>query len=80
MQYIRFHIKNGIVHIAHSNTFYFLSYAHFRYAECLFANIQKQENTLKSSPLFKKNTNFSGKITQEFLGITMQYFENIIFI
>ena len=30
-----------------------------RYAKCLFTNIQKQENTLKSSLLFKKNTNFT---------------------
>ena len=28
MQYIRLYIKNGIAQIAHSDTFYFLRYAH----------------------------------------------------
>ena len=37
-----------------------LRYAHFSYAKCSFTNIQKQQNTLKSSLLSKKNTNFTG--------------------
>ena len=60
-QYILLHIKNYVAQITHSNTFYFLRYRRFRYAECLFTNIQKQYNTLKSSLLFKKNANFPGK-------------------
>ena len=61
MQYNHLHIKNDIAQIAHSNTFYFLRYVHFRYVECLFSNIQKQYNTLKSSLFFEKNINFPGK-------------------
>ena len=34
--------KNRIMQIAHYNTFHFLRYAHFRFAKCLFTNIQKQ--------------------------------------
>ena len=47
--------------IAHYNTFHFLRYAHFRFAKCLFTNIKKQKNTLKSSLHFKKNTKFTGE-------------------
>ena len=59
LQQIRLHIKNSIMQIAHYNTFHFLRYAHFRFAKCLFTNIQKQKNTLKSSLHLKKNTNFT---------------------
>ena len=53
-------LKNSITQIAHyNNTFHFLRYVHFRYATCLFTNIPKQQNTLKSSLLFKKNTNLN---------------------
>ena len=52
--------KNSFTKIAHDNNFHFLRYAHLRYAKCLFTNIQKQYITLKSSILFKKNTNFTG--------------------
>ena len=45
--------------ISHHNTFYYLRFAHFRYAKRLFTDIQKQQNTLKSSLLFKKNRNFT---------------------
>ena len=61
LQYIRLHIKNSITQIAHYNTFHFLRYALFKYAKCLFTNIQKQYSTLKSNLLFKKNTNFTGE-------------------
>ena len=53
--------KNRIMQIAHYKTFHFLRFAHFKSTKCLFTNIQKQQNTLKSSLLFKKNTNFTGK-------------------
>ena len=53
-QYIRLHMKNSITQIAHYNAFPFLRYVFFRSANCLFTNIQKQYNTLKSSLLFKK--------------------------
>ena len=46
---------------SHYNTAYFLTDTHPRCMTCLFTNIQKQWNMLKSSLLFKKNTNFTGK-------------------
>ena len=42
------------------NAVYFLRYMHPKYMKCLFTNVQKQYNMLKSSLLFKKNTNFTG--------------------
>ena len=45
--------------ILHDNTFYFLRYAHVKYVESLFSNIQKQQNVLKISLLFMKFTNFT---------------------
>ena len=59
--YIRLHIKNSNTQIAHYNTFHPLRYSLLRYTKCLFTNIQKQQNTLKSSLLFQKNANFTGK-------------------
>ena len=47
--FIRLHIKNSNTQIVQSNTFHFL-----RYAKCVFTNIQKQLNTVKSILLFKK--------------------------
>ena len=47
--------------ISHENTFYFLRNAHVRYLKSLFTNIQKQQNMLKISLLFKKFTNFTVK-------------------
>ena len=48
--------------VLHYNRIYFLSYAHQSYIECLFTETkQKQQNMLKSSLRFKKNTNFTGK-------------------
>ena len=35
---------------------------------------------LKSSPLFKKNANFTVKTTQAFLGLRMRNFQGIVFI
>ena len=53
--------KNRIIQIAHYNTFHFLRYAHFRFARYLFTSIQNQQNTLKTSLLFKKSTKFTGE-------------------
>ena len=39
----------------------FPSYIPVKFAKYLFTNIQKQENMLKISLLFKKNTNFTGE-------------------
>ena len=47
--------------VSHYNNVHFLKYKHPRYMKCLFTNIQKQKNMLKSSLLLKKNTNFTGK-------------------
>ena len=54
LQYIRLHKKNSTTQISHYNTFHFLRYVHFSYAKYLFGNIQKQQNTLKSSLLLRK--------------------------
>ena len=63
--------------IVHYNTFQFLRYGHFRYAKCLFTNIEKQQDRkLKSSPLKKKKKNW--RITREFLGFSMRNFQGII--
>ena len=43
------------------NTVYFLRYTQPKYMKCLFTNIQKQQNMLKSSLDFKKYTSFTGK-------------------
>ena len=53
--------KQGLFLILMAFVFYFLRYKHPRYMKCLFTNIQEQQNMLKSSTLFKKNTNFTGK-------------------
>ena len=42
-----------------------------RHVKSLFTNIQKQWPMLKISLLFKKCTNFTGKITREFLELRM---------
>ena len=39
---------------SHHSTFHVLRYAHVRYVKYLFMNIQKQENILKISLLFKE--------------------------
>ena len=61
LQYVRLHIKDRMTQIAHYNTFHFLRYTHFRYAKYLFTNMQKQKDMIKSSLLFKKNTNLTGE-------------------
>ena len=40
--------------VLHCNTVYILRYTHPRYMKCLFTNIQKQLNTLKSSLVLRK--------------------------
>ena len=45
--------------VSHYNRVYFLSYAHQSYIDT--ETKQKQQNMLKSSLLFKKNTDFPGK-------------------
>ena len=68
--------KNNIPKVSHYNTFYFLlRNACPRYVNCLFTNIQKQEHMLKISIIFKKNTNFAGKITRALLEIRMRNFQ-----
>ena len=42
LQCICLHVKDSITQTAHYNTFHFLKCAHFRFAKCLFTNIQKQ--------------------------------------
>ena len=46
--------------VLHYKTVDFLRYTHPKYMKCLFTNIEKW-NMLKSSILFKKNRNFTGK-------------------
>ena len=70
--------KKHITHIAHYNTFHLLRYLHFRFVKCLLRNIQKQQNTLKSSLLFKKNKLY-GWIAWEFWRFRMRNLQNIIF-
>ena len=65
--------------ISHENTFYFLRYAHVRQVKSLFTNIQKRQNMLKISLLFKKFTNYE-QITREFLGLRMRNFQGIVFL
>ena len=74
LQYIHLHIKNSITQITHYNTFHFLRYVQFKYANYLLINIQKQQNMLLSSLLSEKKV-----LTAEFLGFRMQNFQYIIF-
>ena len=52
--------------VTHYNTVYFLRYTHLWYMKCLFKNIQKQKNMLKSRLVFKKNTSFMVTIPWKF--------------
>ena len=70
--------KNITTHIAHYNTFLLLRYAYFRYAK-YFTNIQKQQNTLKTSLLFLKKQTLRA-ITREILGFRMRNFQDMNFI
>ena len=47
--------------VKYYDSIYFLSYANPKYMKCLFTNIQKQKNMLKSSLHVTKNTNFPDK-------------------
>ena len=47
--------------ISNYDTSHRLRYVHLRYMKCLFTNIQKQQNTLKSSLFLKKFTNVTGE-------------------
>ena len=58
--------KTNMLKIWHYKTIYFLRYMHPKYMKCLFTNIQKQQNMLKTSLLFKKNANFTGKYLKNF--------------
>ena len=55
-QYFRFNMKIMSQNISYKNTSYFLRYAHVRYEKSLSTNIQKRQNMLKISLLFKKFT------------------------
>ena len=77
-KYLCLHKKN-MPKFSHYRSIYFLSYAHTRYTICLFTNIQKQHNMLRSSPLFHKNSNFTSKKPRELLGLRMGNFQGIVF-
>ena len=62
---------------SHHSTFHVLRYAHVRYVKCLFMNIQKQENILKISLLFKEIQKIHAKVTREFLGLGMRTLQGI---
>ena len=53
--------KDNMPKVSHYNTVYFLRYTHTRFMKYLFTNIQIQQNMLKRSLLFKRNSNFTGK-------------------
>ena len=56
-----FSYENIMLKILLKNTFYLLRYTRVRYVKSLFTNIQKQQNILKISLLFRKFTNFTFK-------------------
>ena len=72
-QYLLLYIKNNMPKVLHYNTFYFLRYAHPRCVKCLFTNIHKQWNTLKSL-IFKKNTKFTGKQLESSQDLECEFF------
>ena len=53
--------KKKMSKVSYYNSIYFLSYVHPRYMKCMFTNIQKQQNMLKGSLVFKENAIFTGK-------------------
>ena len=55
-----FDLNENSTPISHYDTSHRLRYLHLRYIKCLFTNIQKQYNTLKSSLFLKKSTNVTG--------------------
>ena len=46
------YVKNCTTQIAHYNIFHFFHFWYFRFAKCMFTNIQKQLDLLKSSLIF----------------------------
>ena len=58
--------KNNLPKVQYCNRICFLNYAHQKYMKCLFTNIQKQQNMLKISLIFQKNTFFTGKEPENF--------------
>ena len=58
--YLHLHMKI-MPKVSHYKTLYFLRYTHPRYMKCLLRNMQKEYNMLKSSLLFKRNTDLQGK-------------------
>ena len=60
LQYVRLHIKNGKKLVLHDNTIYFLRYAYLECAQCLFLNLQKEQNKLKNSLLFEEKYKICG--------------------
>ena len=65
--------KINMPKVSRYNIVHFSRYTHTRYMTCLLTNIQKQKNMLKSTLLFKKNTNFTG--TRQFFGLRMRNFQ-----
>ena len=57
MKILLIYTSSSKIYNADLALFHFLRFAHFRYAKCLFRNVKKQYSALKSSLLFKKNTN-----------------------
>ena len=53
--------KTNIPKVSYCKMVHFLRHAQPRSVKCLFTNIRKQQNMLKSNLLFEKNTNFLGK-------------------
>ena len=51
--------KNNTRKTLYYESYEFSSYSPVKFSKCLFTNIQKQYNMLKSSLLFEKNTNFT---------------------
>ena len=71
--------ENNMPKVSHCNTVYFVRYTHPRYMKCLFTNIQKQKNILKSSLLFKKNTSFKGKYLENSYDLECEIFRLLLY-
>ena len=56
-RYLRLHIKIIPRRFSIVTPFTFLRYTHRRYMKCLFTNMQKQQNMLRSCLLFRKAQN-----------------------
>ena len=51
-----------------------MSFSLVKVAKFLFTNIQKQQHTLKSSLLFKKNANFTGDYLENYKDLECEVF------